>query len=86
VDFANKAFELLDHIGWEILDAKRAREGWPGVARMGTDAQSGIQPEVMGRDGTEDYHIRQPQHVPLAEQHWEGLWVNTLARPLLFAV
>ena len=56
----------LDHIGWEILDAKRAQEGWPGVARMGSDAQSGIQPEVMGRDGTERYHIRQPQHVPLA--------------------
>ena len=56
----------LDHIGWEILDAQRAQEGWPSVARMGTDAQSGIQAELQGRDGSERYHIRQPQHVPLA--------------------
>jgi len=56
----------LDHIGWEILDAKRAQEGWPSVARMGTDAQSGIELETTGNGPTESFHIRQPQHVPLA--------------------
>ncbi len=25
----------MDHVGWDIIDAKRAREGWPPVARMG---------------------------------------------------
>ena len=25
----------LDHIGWEIIDAQRARMGWPSVAQMG---------------------------------------------------
>ncbi len=25
----------MDHVGWDILDAKRAQEGWPPVARMG---------------------------------------------------
>src|SRR5262249_18011540 len=25
----------LDHVGWDIIDAKRAEEGWAPVARMG---------------------------------------------------
>jgi uncharacterized protein (DUF362 family) len=25
----------MDHVGWDIIDAKRAQEGWPSVARMG---------------------------------------------------
>jgi uncharacterized protein (DUF362 family) len=25
----------MDHVGWDIIDAKRAREGWQPVARMG---------------------------------------------------
>lgn len=25
----------LDHVGWRIIDEKRAQEGWPAVARMG---------------------------------------------------
>jgi uncharacterized protein (DUF362 family) len=25
----------MDHVGWDIIDAKRARLGWPPVARMG---------------------------------------------------
>src|SRR4029077_19822547 len=25
----------MDHVGWAIIDAKRAREGWQPVARMG---------------------------------------------------
>ncbi len=30
----------LDHIGWEIIDAQRARMGWPPVALMGQIQQS----------------------------------------------
>jgi len=29
----------LDHVGWDIIDAKRAQEGWQPVARMGLDFQ-----------------------------------------------
>jgi hypothetical protein len=25
----------MDHVGWDIIDAKRAQEGWPPVANMG---------------------------------------------------
>jgi Domain of unknown function (DUF362) len=25
----------MDHVGWDIIDAKRAQEGWPAVAQMG---------------------------------------------------
>jgi uncharacterized protein (DUF362 family) len=25
----------LDHVGWDVIDSRRAREGWPSVARMG---------------------------------------------------
>jgi uncharacterized protein (DUF362 family) len=25
----------MDHVGWDIIDSKRASEGWPPVARMG---------------------------------------------------
>ncbi len=56
----------LDHVGWEIIDRKRHAEGWPGVAAMGLDARTGV-----GRFDDKPYpeqlHIRQPQHVPLAE-------------------
>ena len=51
----------LDHVGWGIIDAKRAQEGWPAVARMGRDAIEGL-----GTDESEVFHIRQPQHIPLA--------------------
>jgi hypothetical protein len=26
----------MDHVGWDIIDAKRAQEGWPPVASMGS--------------------------------------------------
>lgn len=57
----------LDRIGWEILDAKRAKEGWPSVAAMGTAGQPGIRAVARtATDVTESFHIRQPEHVPLA--------------------
>jgi hypothetical protein len=33
----------LDHVGWDILDAKRAELGWPPVGRMGLVNQSPAQ-------------------------------------------
>lgn len=57
----------MDRIGWEILDAKRAAEGWPGVGSMGTAASPGLKKVPTNpRDITESFHIRQPEHVPLA--------------------
>jgi hypothetical protein len=56
----------LDHIGWEIIDRKRREEHWPGVAEMGLDARTGVG-KIDGKPYPEELHIRQPQHVPLAE-------------------
>lgn len=55
----------LDHVGWSIIDAKRAALGLPRVAEMGTDAFAGLK-EPRPEKSTEQFHIRQPQHVPLA--------------------
>lgn len=52
----------LDHVGWEIIDQKRAKEGWPRIASMGLDA--GVN-DAGGKPYPESFHIRQPQHVPL---------------------
>jgi hypothetical protein len=30
----------LDHVGWDIIDARRAREGWPPVERMGLSQET----------------------------------------------
>lgn len=57
----------MDRIGWEIIDAKRSAEGWPGVGSMGTLASPGIKRvPTSPRDITEAFHTRQPEHVPLA--------------------
>ena len=59
----------LDRVGWEIIDAKRALHGWPSVARMGLDSETGFVPpqsDLAGRRSSESFHIRQPQHIPLA--------------------
>jgi hypothetical protein len=67
----------LDRVGWEIIDKKRAEEGWPGVAEMGLDARTGVG-KVDGQPYPEELHIRQPQHVALAETL--GLGVFDLKR------
>ena len=55
----------LDHVGWEIIDAKRAEEGWPGVGAMGLSASTGVK-SVDGTPIQESFHIRQPEHIALA--------------------
>jgi uncharacterized protein (DUF362 family) len=51
----------LDHVGWDIIDRKRVREGLPVVARVGL---SGTTPAE--RAG-EHFDRRQPEHIALAE-------------------
>jgi uncharacterized protein (DUF362 family) len=46
----------MDHVGWDIIDAKRAEEGWLPVARMG---------QVLDQKG-EQFDRRQPEHIILA--------------------
>ena len=57
----------LDHVGWQIIDAKRAEEGWPSVARMGLEGEYRM---VELKDGikapSEQFEMRQPEHIPLA--------------------
>lgn len=55
----------MDRIGWEILDAQRAKVGLASVARMGTEGINGG--EVNGvQIKQEAFHIRQPQYIQLA--------------------
>ncbi len=56
----------LDRVGWEIIDGKRLAEGWPAVAAMGLDARTGVA-RIEDKPYPEQLHIRQPQHIPLAE-------------------
>lgn len=65
----------LDRIGWEIIDQKRAAEGWPSVAAMGLDARTGIA-TIDGKPYPEELHIRQPQHIALAETLGMGIFAR----------
>jgi uncharacterized protein (DUF362 family) len=47
----------MDHIGWDLLDAERAQRGWRPVAEMGLAGNN--------RSGSEQFHLRQPEHVTL---------------------
>jgi hypothetical protein len=57
----------LDHVGWQIIDEKRAAEGWPSVAQMGLEGKYRL---VEWRDRiqcpSEQFQMRQPEHVALA--------------------
>ncbi len=46
----------MDHVCWEIVDAKRVAEGLPPVAELGRKAQNPTH--------TEGFDYRQPQHIP----------------------
>ena len=48
----------LDHVEWDVIDAKRKQEGLPPVAATGKMAQDPF--------GTEGFDVRQPQHIALA--------------------
>jgi len=55
----------LDHVGWRIIDAKRAEENWPAVSEMGLSGRTGIV-EFQGQPVHEQFPMRQPEHIPLA--------------------
>ncbi len=65
----------LDHIGWRVIDRKRAQEGLPPVAQMGLDAHAAV---GSAQQPTEQFHIRQPQHIALCGL--AGLGVFDLAQ------
>ncbi|WP_165226388.1 DUF362 domain-containing protein [Aquisphaera insulae] len=48
----------LDHVEWDIVDAKREKEKLPKVAACGLLAANPL--------GTEGFDVRQPQHIALA--------------------
>jgi hypothetical protein len=56
----------MDHVGWDILDAERAKRGWEPVAKMGLAGNN--------RSGTEQFHLRQPEHVELGGQLGLGVF------------
>jgi hypothetical protein len=56
----------LDRVGWEIIDQKRASVGLSPIAAMGLVADQNYIERLGQQVPTEQFHIRQPQHVPLA--------------------
>jgi uncharacterized protein (DUF362 family) len=50
----------LDHVGWDVIDAKRAEVGMPPVGRMG------LHSTMPGGRGSESFDLRQPEHIILA--------------------
>jgi uncharacterized protein (DUF362 family) len=60
----------IDHIGWEIVDAKRVEQKLPPVARAG---KAGEDPT-----GTEAFDFRQPQHIPGAGALGLGVFARDL--------
>ncbi|HVX10905.1 MAG TPA: DUF362 domain-containing protein [Pirellulales bacterium] len=57
----------IDHVGWRIIDAKRAEEGWPSVARMGLEGDYRMVDMGNGiKAPSEQFEMRQPEHIPLA--------------------
>ncbi|MFO0953128.1 MAG: hypothetical protein U0835_18635 [Isosphaeraceae bacterium] len=48
----------LDHVEWQIIDAKRKSKGLPPVAATGRLAMDPLK--------TEGFDVRQPQHISLA--------------------
>lgn len=56
----------MDHVEWQIIDAKRKVEGLPPVAATGKTALDPL--------GTEGFDVRQPQHIALAGSLGLGLF------------
>jgi uncharacterized protein (DUF362 family) len=48
----------MDHVEWDIIDAKRKQMHLPGVGAVGRLTEDPF--------GTEGFDVRQPQHIPLA--------------------
>jgi uncharacterized protein (DUF362 family) len=62
----------MDHVGWDIIDTKRAQEGWPAVARMGLMQQT---PALMLSTRLAALAARSPLETTtdtFSAQHFEG--------------
>jgi hypothetical protein len=70
----------MDHIGWEIVDKKRAEEGYPLVAEMGLESNYGLAPRSTHPRRSESFHMRQPEHIPLASTLGLGVFTRHLIR------
>lgn len=68
----------LDHVEWDIVDAKRAQEQIPGVAAVGQTAA-----DPFHREG---FDVRQPQHIPLAANLGLGLFDKKSPRGRRFSI
>jgi uncharacterized protein (DUF362 family) len=62
----------LDHVEWDIIDAKRKEKHLPPVAATGKLAQDPL--------GTEGFDVRQPQHIVLAANLGLGIFEYNSAR------
>lgn len=63
----------MDHIGWEIVNAKRRQQGWPDVEEMGIEGKNGWI-ERNGKPVLEQFPMRQPEHIPLASNLGLGVF------------
>jgi hypothetical protein len=68
----------LDHVEWDIVDAKRVQEKLPPVGASGKIAM-----DPLGREG---FDVRQPQHIPLAGALGMGLFDYKSPRGRRFSV
>lgn len=68
----------MDHIAWDIIDARRAKEGVPGVGAVGKLAADPFQ-----REG---FDVRQPQHIPLAANLGLGIFDMKSPRGRRFSI
>jgi uncharacterized protein (DUF362 family) len=53
----------MDHVGWDVLDAERAKRWWAPVAQMGKNG--------VNRFGSEQFAMRQPEHVEIAAKKYQ---------------
>src|SRR5262249_40554596 len=56
----------MDHVEWDIIDAKRKMMNLPGVGAVGRIAEDPF--------GTEGFDVRQPQHIALAANLGLGIF------------
>lgn len=68
----------LDHVEWEIIDAKRKLEGVPSVGAVGRIVADPFQ--------TEGFDVRQPQHIALAANLGLGFFDFKSARGRRFSI
>ena len=68
----------LDHVEWEIIDAKRLRENLPRVGAAGRIALDPL--------NREEFDVRQPQHIPLAGALGLGLFDSKSPRGRRFSM